>query len=166
MKPGRFFSIFSTQCMRDPCTQPGDTFGYCKPHFAEEIQARHERLSAQGKTRPKPHCFHSEAQWREYEVFALDAPDSRLPKADPCSDCTPDYRARMAAAGLCDRPETVFIKRRGALEGITAQRYSLWLKACRGEAGVVVGMPAIDDRMAVEVRITGHQPSPCRKATD
>lgn len=148
MKPGRYFSIFATQCMRDDCVQPGDTFGYCKPHFLEEINARHERLTHQGKTRPKPECFPSEAQWREYEVFSLDAPDSRLQKAEPCNDCTPDYRARMAANGSCGRPETVFVRRRGAVEGITAERYTRWHKACRGEVGPVVGMPAIGDRMA------------------
>lgn len=136
--------------MREGCAEFGSTFGYCKPHYLEEINARHERLEAKGKTQPRPACFPTDLQWREYEVFSLDAPDSRMQRADPCRDCSPDYRARMAAKGLCRNPETVFVRRGGAVEGITSERFSLWQKACRGQAGEVVGMPAIDDRMAAE----------------
>ena len=44
-------------------------------------------------------CFETQEQWDEWHRQAIRVEES--PPAHPCTDCTPEYRDRMAAKGQC-----------------------------------------------------------------
>jgi len=61
---------------------------------------------------PKPPCFKTEAQWTEWVASAGDASlkhKGPLPVGH-CSDCLPDYQARMEFEGKCTRTDIRFVK--------------------------------------------------------
>lgn len=60
-----------------------------------------------------PRCFASESDWLEW-ISALERAHS------PCEDCSSAYKARMLAAGRCERPETVFVDTEEGEVGISA----------------------------------------------
>lgn len=61
-----------------------------------------------------PACFDSKRQWGVYKVLAQITATDRFTY---CTDCTPDYRNRMNAAGRCKFPNTTFTLNGGVLIG-------------------------------------------------
>ncbi len=141
------FRLGIGKCIVEFCINQGGHLGYCKEHYEHAILRRHARLRAAGANAPTPACFPSDSDWREYEVLSANARfGSRARKqplgANPCLDCTPEYQARMLAAGKCAHPETVFIKRRDSgVEGVNKQSRGQWVLAVTGALGPVVKRP-------------------------
>jgi tRNA A37 threonylcarbamoyladenosine dehydratase len=66
----------------------------------------------------KPPCFQSNEQWEEYKDLAQDSSHSNTRESfNYCTDCTPQYQAKMKAQGKCRHPATSFITMHGALVG-------------------------------------------------
>lgn len=69
------------------------------------------------KAKPKaPPCFPDDASllaWRNMNHYVVEPQPSGY-----CTDCMPDYQARMCAEGRCKHPETSFISLpQGGVEG-------------------------------------------------
>lgn len=54
----------------------------------------------------KPDCFDTEEQYRIWVTMAKVS--HQFTKVQHCLDCTPEYQARMLAAGRCACPEIRF----------------------------------------------------------
>jgi len=68
--------------------------------------------------RKAPACFDSQAQWGAYKVLAqLSATDGFT----YCTDCTPQHRDAMKAAGRCAYPGTTFARNNGVIVGKRAK---------------------------------------------
>jgi hypothetical protein len=74
----------------------------------------------------RPSCF-SIAQWDGWSTAARDAiaaQNGALP-AGPCTDCTPQYQARMIREGRCEHPDTLFsVRAGGGVEGKWSKKKS------------------------------------------
>lgn len=98
----------------------------------------------------KPSCFDSEEQWREFKRiwnFSL-----RGRKVNICHDCTGERRDKMASAGRCAHPETVFVEVDGEVIGINGDKWTTWLGAVSGKRGVLLSPPKREVRDAFIVK--------------
>ena len=55
----------------------------------------------------RPSCF-TVTQWEEWSAFAMAAARPSL-EDYACTDCLPEFKARMMRCGRCDWPETEFV---------------------------------------------------------
>ena len=69
-----------------------------------------------------PPCFDSPDQYRSWRSAARDCYHLRATSEQPhfCTDCTPEYKARMQDAHRCVHPAVVFVKHPG--EGVVGLR--------------------------------------------
>lgn len=61
-----------------------------------------------------PRCFETKEQfvaWREAARLAY-------AHYGPCTDCTPEYQARMKEENRCEQPQVVFVVQNGGVEGV------------------------------------------------
>jgi hypothetical protein len=136
-------------CVHKGCGKPGTIFGVCLDHedaairtvFSNAVQAGHCPYEA-------PRCFSSHQKWREYVAACMISRKEESGIISHCRDCTPEYKAAMMRDGLCDHPETVFIRSRqfnGEVVGICidsrVKRTAKWEQAVMGLSGEIVQMP-------------------------
>ena len=58
-----------------------------------------------------PLCWDLPANWAEWQrLNAFVRDNSASPLDHYCTDCLPEYKARMVAEGRCGHPETQFIR--------------------------------------------------------
>lgn len=135
-------------CFFEGCGEPGSIFGVCKQHEAEAIRAVFEDAVAKGHCPyDAPPCFSTHEKWREYVAAYL------ISRKDPgyvnqCRDCTPAYKKAMMREGLCEHPETVFIrskKLKGEVIGVCIdtrfKKSVVWEEAVMGLSGDIVELP-------------------------
>lgn len=127
------------------CAKPAKQFGYCDDHYRMEVGRRWHELRIEGRTKQVPACFTAQG-WMEYEVHWAET--TRKP-VNPCSDCTPEHKARMMAAARCAHPETVFVKRSGSVEGFSMDNIDDYMAACAGSLGKVVHSPSAEERQRI-----------------
>lgn len=67
----------------------------------------------------KPPCFQSNEQWEEYKALAQSGSyhSNTRETFNYCTDCTPEYQAKMKAQGKCRHPYTSFITMNGVVIG-------------------------------------------------
>lgn len=65
-----------------------------------------------------PPCFDSKEQYGKYKVLAK---LTAAPGFTFCTDCTPEHRDAMKAAGRCQFPGTAFVRNNGVLVGRRAK---------------------------------------------
>lgn len=121
-------------------------FGACVDHREIPIQREFDAAVERGAAkRSHPPCFPSESAWREYVAcWSLkERITSRYSKhVEYCRDCSAGYKQEMEAAGKCNRPETVFVRRStGETVGVSAHFVSRWESAILGLYGEVVSLP-------------------------
>lgn len=62
-----------------------------------------------------PKCFESKLQYQEWLTAAR---MSGIPRCGPCSDCLPDFQAKMIAQDRCENPQVQFkISKNDGIEG-------------------------------------------------
>lgn len=65
-----------------------------------------------------PACFDTQDQYGKYKVLAQ---LTAAPGFTFCTDCTPEYRDEMRAAGRCKFPGTTFGRNNGVIVGRRAK---------------------------------------------
>lgn len=140
------FTLFNDgRCQASGCEQSAKQFGFCDRHYRAEVGRRWHALRIEGRTTQPLPCFDSE-RWMEYEVHWA---DTTLKPVNACTDCTPDHQRAMMMAGRCVHPETVFVRRGGAVEGFNADNLDKYLVACAGGLGKVVNAPSAEERQRI-----------------
>jgi hypothetical protein len=141
----RPYTLFATICQHHGCGRKPELLGFCDEHYQESIDIRHQQIEMEGLSQVPWECFENEREWREYQVMAV---TSRRQLANPCLDCSPEYRDRMVLQHRCRHPETVFISGRGdGMVGINGTHLQEWSDACAGKTGKVVNAPSVWQRI-------------------
>ena len=67
----------------------------------------------------RPACFEP-LQWQQWVAAARHT--GGVSAGGYCTDCTPEYKARMQAAGRCEHPEIIFaVDEHGFIQGTFQQ---------------------------------------------
>lgn len=97
---------------------------------------RNRQLEKLGLTQPMWPCFPGEDEWKEYESLWFINGEATKMSMEPCRDCTASYRDQMKRAGLCRRPETIFVRQKYEGEtcviGLSSMQPSRWKRALLG----------------------------------
>ena len=127
--------------------------GCCPSHEPELIESTfNSYVSSNPELKEKPICYESHEKWMQYVVACIfcNAPDRRESVViEHCKDCTPKFRDQQISIGMCQQPETVFIRSdsNGALIGVplmdmsSQHKVQRWEKAVMGVSGAVVSLP-------------------------
>jgi len=136
-------------CVFKGCENQGSIFGVCKDHEDGAIRELFLQTVNEGLcTYDAPRCFSSHAKWREYVAACMISRKDESGYINHCRDCTPDYKKTMMRAGVCDHPETVFIRSnrfKGEVIGVCIdpriKRTAKWEEAVMGISGEIVQLP-------------------------
>jgi hypothetical protein len=132
-------------CVVKGCDAKPNFWGACDRHRDIPIQREFKHALERGAaTETPPPCFPTQEQWEEYVALwsLVERITSRYSQhVEFCRDCTPAHRAQMLGEGKCTHPETIFVRRKGELLGISGHFGERWQGALLGFHGDLVDIP-------------------------
>jgi hypothetical protein len=144
------------------CDQPSDLWGTCAGHRHIPIKREFDRALERGAaTTTPPPCFPDPEHWVEYVALwsLVERISSRYSQhVEYCRDCTPAYRDTMQAQDKCGHPETIFVRKKGELRGISSHFGERWQGALLGFHGQLEDIPDDMTLAQTAARLSRKQP--------